>query len=134
MTSPAITIGADAPVAEAARTMVDRGINRLPVVEDGALVGIVARADLVRLFTRSDDEIAREIRDDVAGRMLWLDTNRLVVEVERGEVVLRGQLDTELEAELLEKRVMLVPGVVDVRSQLTWPVDRKGHRVEARRA
>jgi CBS domain-containing protein len=134
MTSPAITIGADAPVAEAARTMVDRGINRLPVVEDGALVGIVTRADLVRLFTRSDDEIAREIRDDVAGRMLWLDTNRLVVEVERGEVVLRGQLDTELEAELLEKRVMLVPGVVDVRSQLTWPVDRKGHRVEARRA
>jgi CBS domain-containing protein len=114
--------------------MVDRGINRLPVVEDGALVGIVTRADLVRLFTRRDDEIAREIRKDVAGRMLWLDTNRLVVEVERGEVVLRGQLDTELEAELLEKRVMLVPGVVDVRSQLTWPVDRKGHRVEARRA
>ena len=68
------------------------------------------------------------------GRMLWLDTNRLVVEVERGEVVLRGQLDTELEAELLEKRVMLVPGVVGVRSQLTWPVDRKGHRVEAGRS
>jgi CBS domain-containing protein len=134
MTSPAVTIEADAPVAEAARTMVDRGINRLPVVENGVLVGIVTRADLVRLFTRSDDEIAREIRENVAGRMLWLDANRLVVEVERGEVVLRGQLDTELEAELLEKRVVLVPGVVGVRSQLTWPVDRKGNPVEARRA
>jgi CBS domain-containing protein len=97
MTSPAITIEADASVAEAARTMVDHGINRLPVVVDGALVGIVTRADLVRLFTRSDEEIAREIRDNVAGRMLWLDVNRFVVEVERGEVVLRGQLDTELE-------------------------------------
>ncbi len=134
MTSPAVTIDADAPVAEAARTMVDRGINRLPVVENGVLVGIVTRADLVRLFTRSDHEIAREVRENVAGRMLWLDANRLVVEVERGEVVLRGQLDTELEAELLEKRVVLVPGVVGVRSQLTWPVDRKGHPVEARRA
>jgi CBS domain-containing protein len=130
MTSPAITIEADASVAEAARTMVDHGINRLPVVVDGALVGIVTRADLVRLFTRSDEEIAREIRDNVAGRMLWLDVNRFVVEVERGEVVLRGQLDTELEAELLEKYVALVPGVVAVRSELTWPIDRKGHAVE----
>jgi CBS domain-containing protein len=132
MTSPAITIGAETPVAEAARTMVDEGVNRLPVVENGVLVGIVTRADLVRLFTRSDEEIAREIKESVAGRMLWIDANRLDVEVERGEVVLRGQVDTELEAELLEKRVPLVPGVVGVRSELTWPVDRKGQPVGER--
>ena len=129
MTSPAVTIEAATPVAEAARTMVDDGVNRLPVVDDGVLVGIVTRADLVRLFTRSDDEIAREIRESVAGRMLWIDANRLDVEVERGEVVLRGQVDTELEAELLQKRVPLVAGVVGVRSELTWPVDRKGQPV-----
>jgi CBS domain-containing protein len=132
MTSPAITIGAETPVAEAARTMVDEGVNRLPVVENGVLVGIVTRADLVRLFTRSDEEIAREIKESVAGRMLWIDANRLDVEVERGEVVLRGQVDTELEAELLEKRVPLVPGVVGVRSEVTWPVDRKGQPVGER--
>jgi osmotically-inducible protein OsmY len=61
--------------------------------------------------------------------MLWIDANRLEVEVERGEVVLRGQVDTELEAELLEKRIPLVPGVVGIRSELSWPVDRKGHPV-----
>ncbi|HEX3291879.1 MAG TPA: CBS domain-containing protein [Gaiella sp.] len=132
MTSPAITIGAETPVAEAARTMVDEGVNRLPVVENGVLVGIVTRADLVRLFTRSDEEIAREIKESVAGRMLWIDANRLDVEVERGEVVLRGQVDTQLEAELLEKRVPLVPGVVGVRSEVTWPVDRKGQPVGER--
>ena len=132
MTSPAITIGAETPVAEAARTMVDEGVNRLPVVENGVLVGIVTRADLVRLFTRSDEEIAREIKESVAGRMLWIDANRLDVEVERGEVVLRGQVDTELEAELLEKRVPLVPGVVGVRSEVMWPVDRKGQPVGER--
>jgi CBS domain-containing protein len=132
MTTPAITIDADAPVAEAARTLVDQGVNRLPVVEDGVLVGIVTRADLVRLFTRSDEEIAREIRESVAGRMLWIDVNRLDVVVARGEVVLRGQVDTKLEAELLEKRALLVAGVVGVRSELTWPVDRKGHAVGGR--
>jgi CBS-domain-containing membrane protein len=126
MTAPAITAEADSPVAEAARTMVDLGVNRLPVVDDGALVGIVTRADLVRLYTRSDEEIAREIREDVAGRLLWIASERLEVEVERGEVVLRGQVDTELEAELLEKRVRLVPGVVGVRSDLSWAVDRSG--------
>jgi CBS domain-containing protein len=66
MTAPALTIEPSQPVAEAARRMVDRGVNRLPVVEDGRLVGIVTRADLVRLFTRSDEEIARAIR-----RMSW---------------------------------------------------------------
>lgn len=126
MTAPAITVDTDRPVAEAARTMVERGINRLPVVDGGALAGIVTRADLVRLFTRSDAEIAREIREDVAGRLLWIASERFEVEVEQGEVVLRGQVDTELEAELLEKRVRLVAGVVGVRSDLSWAVDRAG--------
>ena len=129
MTTPAITVEAGMPVTEAARTMVERGVNRLPVVEDGRLVGIVTRADLVRLFTRSDEEIAREIRDDVAGRMLWIPSDRLVIEVEQGEVLLRGQVDTEFEAELLEKRIPLVPGVVGVRSELSWSLDRKGRPV-----
>lgn len=129
MTEPAITIGPDAPVTEAARQMVELGVNRLPVVEDGKLVGIVTRADLVRLFTRSDEEIAREIREDVAQRMLWIPAERLRVEVERGEVTLSGEVDTEVEAELLEKRIPLVPGVVGVRSSLTWSLDRKGRSV-----
>jgi CBS domain-containing protein len=129
MSEPPITIEPDAPVTEAARQMVELGINRLPVVEGDELVGIVTRADLVRLFTRSDEEIAHEIREDVAGRMLWIAPDRLEVDVERGEVVLRGQVDTEVEAELLEKRVPLVPGVVGVRSELTWSLDRKGHPV-----
>ena len=46
--------------------------------------------------------------------------------MERGEVVLRGQVDTGLEAELLEKRVRLVVGVVGVLAELTWAVDRSG--------
>ncbi len=127
MTSPAITIDADRPVAEAARAMVSRRVNRLPVLENGSLVGIVSRADIVRLFTRRDEEIRREILDDVAGRMLWIATDTLEVEVEHGEVVLRGAVDTESDATLLERHVALVPGVVAVRSELKWAIDREGH-------
>ena len=71
MTSPAVTITADRPVSAAAAEMVERRINRLPVVdEDGKLVGIVTRADLVKAFARSDEEIIRELRDDVMTRAL----------------------------------------------------------------
>ena len=123
MTAPAITVESGAPVSEAARTMVSLGVNRLPVLKDGRLVGIVTRADLVRLFTRSDEEIARDIRQDVVKR-LWIAPERIEVEVEQGEVVLRGEAETEAEAELLLKRIPLVAGVVGVRSELSWAVDR----------
>ena len=126
MTAPAITVETASPVSEAARTMVSLGVNRLPVVEDGRLVGIVTRADLVRLFTRSDEEIARDIRQDVVKR-LWIAPERIEIEVEQGEVVLRGEVDTEVEAGLLEKRIPLVAGVVGVRSELSWAVDRSGN-------
>jgi len=126
MTAPAITVETASPVSEAARTMVSLGVNRLPVVEDGRLVGIVTRADLVRLFTRSDEEIARDIRQDVVKR-LWIAPERIEVDVEQGEVVLRGEVDTEVEAALLEKRIPLVAGVVGVRSELSWAVDRSGN-------
>ena len=126
MTTPAVTVRAGSAVSEAARTMVSLGVNRLPVVEDGRLVGIVTRADLVRLFTRSDEEIARDIRQDVVKR-LWIAPERIEVEVEQGEVVLRGEAETEVEAELLLKRIPLVAGVVGVRSELSWAVDRSGN-------
>ena len=66
MSAPAVTIGPTRPVTVAATTMIDEGVNRLPVVNDeGRLVGIVTRADLVRAFVRSDAEIEHEIREDV---------------------------------------------------------------------
>jgi CBS domain-containing protein len=46
-TSP-ITVQESTPVAEVARVLVERRIHRLPVVDSGALVGIVTTSDLVR--------------------------------------------------------------------------------------
>ncbi len=39
------TIGVDTPIDEAARTLVSRRINALPVLEDGRLVGIITSTD-----------------------------------------------------------------------------------------
>ena len=62
MTSPAVTVTGARRVDVAAALMLDKQVNRLPVVdEDDVLVGIVTRADLVRAFVHTDEEIAKEM-------------------------------------------------------------------------
>jgi CBS domain-containing protein len=124
MSSPAITIRAEKTVSEAARTMIESGIKRLPVVNgEGRLCGIVTRSDLVRAFARGDTEIEREIHDDVVRRTLMIDNRALNVLVHRGEVTLSGELERRSDAELLRRFVRRVPGVVTVRSTVTWEWD-----------
>jgi CBS domain-containing protein len=123
MTAPAVTITPERPAASAARMMLDHGVHRLPVVRDGVLVGIVTRADLVRAFTRTDDEIAREIREDVLRRALWLEPGSVDVVVEHGDVALVGEIEARSDADVLRKLVQRVPGVVSVRSSVLWRVD-----------
>jgi len=48
MTREVITIDEEGSIEEAARLMAKHGINRLPVVKDGKLVGIVTRADVIK--------------------------------------------------------------------------------------
>lgn len=118
MTSPAVTIRATEPVSTAAQLMVERGINRLPVVSDGELVGIVTRADLVRAFHRPDEEVACEIRDDVLVHALWLAPEAMSLEVRDGVVDIRGTVDTEADAEVAERLIRRIPGVLDVHADL----------------
>jgi CBS domain-containing protein len=123
MTAPAVTIAQYTSVPEAARIMSERGVNRLPVVKDGKLVGIVTRADLVRAFTRSDDQIATELREDVLGRTLWLEPDEIIVSVVDGVVGLSGQLRRKSDVELLVRLAERVPGVAAVESTVGWETD-----------
>jgi CBS domain-containing protein len=52
MTPDPATIAPDATVKEAGRVIVERGHNRLPVVEHGRLVGVVTRVDVLDALTR----------------------------------------------------------------------------------
>lgn len=131
MTSPAITIAPYESVSQAARIMCERHVNRLPVVQNEKLVGIVTRADLVRAFVRTDAELERELKQDVLERTMWIDPGNVDVTVENGVAALSGRLPRRSDVELLDRLAARVPGVVAVESTVAWDIDettRKGRR------
>jgi CBS-domain-containing membrane protein len=119
MTSPVITTHPDASLASAARLMSDHHIRRLPVLDaSGALIGIVSRRDLLRVFLRPDAEIGAEVHGVLTGVLLE-DPHSVTVQVRDGVVTLRGSLR---EPELIPAAVRLasdVDGVVAVADELT---------------
>ena len=123
MTAPAVAIGSDRPVSEAAALMIARNVNRLPVVDDGQLVGIVTRADLVRAYVRSDDELADTIRDEVLLHILWLDPRLFRVGVRDGVATISGHVQRRSTAAMIAPTVGMLPGIIDVRAEVTWAVD-----------
>lgn len=124
MTSPAITVMPIWTVAGAAALMLDKHVNRLPVVRADRLVGIVTRADVVRAFSRLDEAIRVEITEAVNRQQgLMLDDSPVAVTVQNGEAVLTGKVRRRSQAELLPKVAEAVPGVVAVRSELDWSED-----------
>jgi CBS domain-containing protein len=124
MTSPAITVAPDASIAEAARLLHRHQIKRLPVVDPaGPLLGIVSRADLLKVFLRSDDQIAQEIRRGVLLRALWVDPDTVRVEVRDGVVTLTGRLERRSLIAIVVSLVRSLDGVVDVVDRLTYELD-----------
>ncbi|MFD5625229.1 CBS domain-containing protein [Streptomyces sp. NPDC127072] len=124
MSVPPVTVCADNTIAEAARTMAQRRVERLPVVdEEGRLVGIVTHRDLIQVFLRPDDEIRREVTDEVLDRALWLAPTSVEVGVDEGVVTLAGHVERRSEAEIALAMTHRVDGVVAV-------VDRLSHRID----
>ena len=98
-------------------------MKRLPVVDmEGRLVGIVSRADVVAAYTRPDELIEDEIREDVIRRILFLDPDSISVDVTEGVVTLSGEIDNQTDSRLLEELVRRLDGVTRVENQLTWKV------------
>lgn len=123
MSSPAVTIAADRPLREAAAVMIDRDMNRLPVVDSGKLVGIVSRADLVRAYLRLDEEILVAVRDDVLRHTMWLDPANFDVTVHDGAVRIAGRVDRRSTARIVERLIGLVDGVRHIEFDVSWEFD-----------
>ena len=128
MSSPAITIDPGRPLAAAADLMLRHRVNRLPVIDGDRLVGIIARADLVRAFIRDDAQIAKDIRGNVVLRGVYAAPHDVEVAVSAGEVTLSGEVESRGKAELLAELVRRVPGVVAVESRLIWRTEEKAPR------
>ena len=124
MSSPAVTIGEHATLAQAARLMDARHVKRLPVVDEtGRLVGIVGRADLLRVFLRSDAEIKAEVLARVIRRKMAMDPGRFFVDVDRGVVTLEGSCERRGLIPTLVQTIYGVDGVVHVDDRLSWDLD-----------
>jgi CBS domain-containing protein len=117
------TIPPDMDVIGAARFMQAQQVKRLIVAEDGKMVGIISRADFVAAFTRPDDLIEDEIREDLIRRVLFVDPETVEVGVSNGVVTLMGSIGTRTEARLMEELARRLDGVVEVKSNLTWRID-----------
>ncbi len=142
MTRKVVAVTPKTPLGAAADLLDRHRIKRLPVVEDGRLVGIVARADLLRALagalTRpaatpaADDAALRDavlaaLRSQPWGRM----ATRGTVMVENGTVHLWGTVMDEAERRACVIAAEAVPGVKTVADHMTlWheidPYNRPG--------
>jgi CBS-domain-containing membrane protein len=125
MTKPPVTVGPDEFVTHAARLMYARKVKRLPVVDDdGHLIGIVSRADVLSVYSRPDADIRHEIIDNIILGMLLCDPSRFTVTVKDGIVTVEGMPETASAGHDMIDEIRHVEGVVAVRDRLNYPSDR----------
>jgi CBS domain-containing protein len=124
MSKPVVTVDRDTPLAEAAVLLSTRGIKRVPVLHDGQLVGILSRADLLKIVAQShperivegDEAILRSAKARV-GELTILAAPPSV-SVEQGVVHLRGSVRSQAERDAVRVAVETIPGLVGVEDHL----------------
>ncbi|WP_409054917.1 CBS domain-containing protein [Streptomyces sp. SYP-A7185] len=120
MSTPAVTVHPDTTLPQAARIMAQRHIKRLPVTDAHDLLqGVVSRSDLLKVFLRTDEDLADEVTHTVTA---FLFPGRTVtVAVESGVVTLGGEIRDRTLVPVAARLTRAVEGVVDVRIALTEP-------------
>jgi CBS domain-containing protein len=130
MTDTVLSVGPDDLILEVIELMERRRIKRVPVIDQGRLVGIVSRANLVRALVRnlpqpddartlSDPEIRDRILAEIA-KQPWGPRASVDARVENGVVELHGTVIDDRERPALRVLAENVPGVKEVRDRLTW--------------
>ncbi|MGC5005382.1 CBS domain-containing protein [Streptomyces sp. DT203] len=119
MTVPAVTVTRYASIAGAARLMARGHLKRLPVVDDdGRLVGLVSRGDLLKIYLRPDEDIAAELRELIMAELIPAGSAAVRVHVADGIVHLDGCIPDPSLNDVLVRVARTVPGVVDVTARL----------------
>lgn len=126
MSRKVLTVEEDTPVGDIARILADNRIKRVPVVQDGALVGIVSRSNLLRgLATRGRERKSsvgdRSLKDEIlqtVRRQDWVSHGSLNVIVTDGVVEMWGWIESEQERRALLLIAEAVDGVKGVEDHL----------------
>jgi CBS domain-containing protein len=124
MSAPPVTVPSGTAIAAAARLLDHEAVKRLPVVDDlGRLIGIVTRADLLKVHLRPDDEIRADVETGVLRRALGDRAGRVAVDVQAGVVTLDGPVERAGTAEEIVRSTRQVPGVVQVVDKVAFDFD-----------
>jgi len=119
----------ETPLAEIVAQMEHHRIKRLPVLENGALVGMVSRADFLAAVAHVLDapQAAGGSDDDIRARVLaelekadWAPRAGLTITVSDGIVELDGVILDEHERAALRVAAENVPGVKGIADRLVW--------------
>jgi len=118
MTRDVVVVSAKSEVAQAARTLLNSDVKRVPVMNGRRVVGIVSRRDLVKVIARADEQIEGKINSLLAE--LGLTTAGGTVRVTDG--VATVPVDYKGAARrLVESAVLQVAGVLEVRFAVSDP-------------
>ncbi len=123
MTENVVTADEGTGVRELAHRMLTHGINRIPIVQGRRVVGIVTRADILKVFSFSDAALVAAIRDALT-HDLWIDPAGLTITCADGVVTIAGQVDRRTDRDLVTKWIRAVDGVIGVNADgLTYRID-----------
>jgi CBS-domain-containing membrane protein len=127
MTRQVATVRSDADLGEVANVLRTHRVKRVPVVQDGKLLGIVTRSDIVEAVSgamgpvaatiRTDSDLQRAILERMRGEP-WLDTSYVNLSVAKGKVSVGGLIGSAEERRALCTLVEEVAGAGNVVDQL----------------
>ncbi|MBI2169130.1 MAG: CBS domain-containing protein [Actinobacteria bacterium] len=119
MTRAVHTVEPEADVRQAARRMLEENIKRLVVVDhSGRLIGIVTRADVLRLFYAPDSAVVEAVAELLADEWRVPDGIDVDYSVLDGIVRLEGSVHFPSDRTVVEHMVQGLPGVVGIDSRL----------------
>ncbi|MDF2118603.1 CBS domain-containing protein [Roseiarcaceae bacterium H3SJ34-1] len=128
MSNNVATTPRNAPLDDVVTTMNRHNVKRLPVVENGKVIGIIARSDLLRALARaqpSSDPVAagdERIRTDIEAELAkqsW-GHGSIHVNVKDGAVILSGVILDDRERQAARVAAENVAGVKSVSDEIVW--------------
>jgi len=129
MTTDVASVSSETDLSDLVQRMNKRRIKRLPVIDNGLLVGIVTRANLMRALVKalineptgggSDEEIRETILRSIDAER-WAPRFAIDVVVKDGIVDLSGEITDERQRTALQVLIESIPGVKVIRDHLVW--------------